>query len=463
MNPLPFTPGPEDLWFLPLGGSGEIGMNLNLFGHDGAWLIIDCGVTFEDTAKGQQVQMADPAFIAERSEQLAGFIVTHAHQDHFGAVPWLWPMLEKPVYTTPFTANVLLGKLRRERVDAPVITVKEGSTHQFGPFRVTWLPITHSTPETNALLIETPVGRILHTADWKIDETPVVGDGFDANLWRSLGDIDAVVCDSTNALTPGRSVSEAALAADLAAEIRTARGRVVVGCFASNIARLQTLGYVAEQTGRYVALLGRSLQQMAQSAKASGYLKVSFNAISPHDMGYLPREEVLVIATGSQGEPGAALRRLADDTHPELNLDPGDRVLYSSRAIPGNEARIERLNGQFAERGVEVVHADNSNRLLHASGHPCQDELADLFGWVRPRIVVPVHGEPKHIDANAEIARQAGVPVSLAGRNGDLFRLGSTPSVLRNAIPAPRMAVDDRGRFVPALEPVPPLGGQAPI
>lgn len=431
-------------------------MNLNLFGHDGAWLIVDCGVTFEDTAKGQQVQMADPAFIADRSEQLAGFIVTHAHQDHFGAVPWLWPMLETPVHCTAFTANVLSSKLRRERIDAPVMTVREDSTHQFGPFTVTWLPITHSTPETNALLIETPVGRILHTADWKIDETPVVGRGFEPERWRSLGEIDAVVCDSTNALTPGRSVSEAALAADLTAEIAEAKGRVVVACFASNIARLQTLGHVAEQTGRYVALLGRSLQQMAQAAKASGYLTRSFNQISTRDIGYLPPNEVLTIATGSQGEAGAAMRRLADDSHPDLNLDAGDRIVFSSRAIPGNEARIERMNALFMERGIEVVHADTSNRLLHASGHPCQDELEDLFGWVAPRVVVPVHGEPEHIAANAEIAKRVGVPVALAGRNGDLFRLGATPSVLRDAIPAGRLAVDDRGNFIPALAPLPP-------
>ncbi|MBJ38860.1 MAG: MBL fold metallo-hydrolase [Gammaproteobacteria bacterium] len=453
---LPFTPGPDDLWFLPLGGCGEIGMNLNLFGHDGAWLMVDCGVTFEETAKGQQVQMADPAFIADRAEQLAGFIVTHAHQDHFGAVPWLWPMLEAPVTTTAFTANVLIGKLRRERVDAPVMTVREGSTHQFGPFTVTWLPITHSTPETNALLIETPVGRVLHTADWKIDENPVVGDGFDARQWQQLGDIDAVICDSTNALSPGRSVSEAALVADLTEEIAGAPGRVVVGCFASNIARLQTLGHVAEQTGRYIALFGRSLQQMAQAARGAGYLAESFNAIAPRDIGYLPRNEVLAIATGSQGEVGAALRRLAEDSHPDLNLDPGDRVLFSSRAIPGNEQRIERLNAQFMERGIDVVHADASNRLLHASGHPCAEELEDLYRWVAPRIAVPVHGEPEHMVANADIARRAGAAVALTGRNGDLFRLGQTPSVLREAVPAGRMAVDDRGRIVPALPAIDP-------
>ncbi len=430
-------------------------MNLNLFGHDGHWLMVDCGVTFEEGPGGSEVQMPDTTFISGCKDRLVGLIATHAHQDHIGAIHWLWPTFETPVYTTRFTAEVLNAKLRRERVNVPVVVVKPGERRQFGPFSVEWLPITHSTPETNGLLIETPAGRILHTADWKLDATPVVGDGFQAALWSRLAGVDAIVCDSTNATTEGHSVSEAALATDLAAEIESARGRVVIGCFASNIARLQTLGHVAEQTGRYVGLYGRSLQGMAAAARASGYLRKGFNVISPSHMGYLPRNEVMAIATGSQGEAGSALERMAAGSHPDIDLDEGDRVIFSSRSIPGNEQKIAALCEAFGARGIEVVQAEHSNLLLHASGHPCVEELREMYSVVQPRIAIPVHGEAAHMTASAGLAAEAGVTHQLVGENGDLFQIAPAIGIKRRAAFAGRLTVDARGKLQPATVPKP--------
>jgi ribonuclease J len=442
------TPNPEDLWFVPLGGSGEIGMNLNLFGHDGRWLMVDCGVTFEDTIDGNEVQMADPQFILDRVEDLVGIVATHAHMDHIGALPYLADQFQCPIYTTPFTARVLEPKLREAGCTARIRTVQPNADLTLGPFNLRWLPITHSTPETNGLLIETAAGSIVHTADWKIDPNPVVGDGFNKGLWQSLGDQDlaAVVCDSTNAQNIGHSISEADLYAGLLDLVASTQGRVAIGCFASNIARLQTLGKVASASGRYLCLLGRSLISMTAAAKACGYLAEDFDPISPHDLGYLPPHEVMILATGSQGEPGAALTRLAANRHPTLELTPGDRVIYSAKAIPGNEAKIAAMGASFTAAGIDVVHADQSNLPLHASGHPNADELTNMYQWLRPNIAIPVHGEPAHMQANANLAKQAGVARQLVGENGDLFRIAPMPSLLRGAVDVGRLYVD-RGQL----------------
>lgn len=424
-------------------------MNLNLFGHDGKWLIVDCGITFEDTPSGSEVQMADPSFLAEQQHTIAGLVATHAHQDHIGAIPHLWQQLQCPVYTTAFTASVLTSRLRQSRCDAPIITVNEDERMKIGPFEVTWLPVTHSTPETSALLIQTPAGRILHTADWKIDNTPVVGDGFNTQSWHAdrLGDIDAVVCDSTNALVPGHSLSELDVVDGLLQQIESAQGRVVVACFSSNIARIQTLGKIAESTGRYVALFGRSQQSMVSSAQSAGYLAKNFNEIPASYLGYLPAEEVLAIVTGAQGEPGSALQRLAADNHPDLNLEAGDRVIFSARTIPGNEQKIANLIARLTARGIDVVHADQANAPLHASGHPCQEELVAMYNSVKPRISIPVHGGIPHMAANAALAADAGVPVQLVGNNGDLFEIAPLPRIRKNAVKSGRLRVDTYGRL----------------
>jgi ribonuclease J len=440
-------PGHKDFWFLPLGGCGEIGMNLNLFGHAGSWLMVDCGVTFEKADTGgnkNRVEMADPSFISNRAESLVGLIATHAHEDHIGAIAHLWEQFRCPIYTTPFTRNVILRKLREKRIDAPVITVCSGEEVSIGPFAVRWIPITHSTPETNALMISTTAGQVLHTADWKLDSAPVVGDAINTGLFQQLGrlSVDAVVCDSTNATVAGHSVSESQLFEGLLKTVQSSKDRVVVACFASNIARLQTLGNVAHVTGRHLGLLGRSLHRMVSSARSAGYLKENFNVVDNFDLGYLLPEEMLLIATGSQGEPKAALSRLAGDSHPDVNLSAGDHVIFSAKTIPGNETDVEQLIAAFRARGIQVTHADKASEALHASGHPCADELKKLYSWVKPRVAIPVHGETRHMKANAGIAAASGVAHQLVGENGDLFDILNN-KILRNTAPVGRLWLDE--------------------
>lgn len=450
------TPTDKDFWFVPLGGCGEIGMNLNLYGHADQWLMVDCGVTFEKGPDGSnRVEMPDPLFIANRSERLLGLIATHAHEDHIGAIAHLWGQFRCPVYATPFTRQVLLRKLRQSGVDAPVYTIHPGDTLTLGDFTVRLLPITHSTPETCALYIETPVGRVLHTADWKLDPAPVSGPAVEPELFRQLArqGIDSIVCDSTNAPQSGHSLSEAELFEDLLKQVRSSSGRVVISCFASNIARLQTLGYVAHMAGRHLGLLGRSLHNMTQCARAAGYLQEHFRPVSTFELGYLPRQEILLVATGSQGEGGAALQRLAAGNHPDLKLEAGDLVIFSAKTIPGNEDEVARLIQTLQAMQVQVVHADDSELLLHASGHPYAEELAEMYRWVLPRIAIPVHGESRHMHCNAKIAKAAGVPFQLEGRNGDCFDLLNA-TVKRKAVPTGRLWLDERKRELNKVETV---------
>lgn len=413
-------------------------MNLNLFGHDGQWLMVDCGVTFED----DKIAMADPQFIESRRDALVGIIVTHIHQDHIGALPDLWERLKAPIYTTRFTAKVLdRAFAERGLWDVPIIVVETGDCLEIGAFDITWLPITHSTAETHALKITTCAGSVLHTADWKIDETPVVGIPFEHKTFAELEGIDAIVCDSTNATTPGVSVSEAVLYEGLYDCIAQANGRVVVSCFASNIARLQTLAEIASVTDRYIAIMGRSMRQLSEAAKACGYLNDRFNPTDPDHLGYLPREEVMAIASGNQGDVGSALYRLALDTHPDLNLEAGDLVVLSAKTIPGNEEKVDRLVERFEQRDIRVILGDNSNAPLHATGHPQQGELADMYGLVKPQLAIPVHGESVHMQANADIARACGVPDQLVGVNGDLFVIAGSqaPCIRTGAVEAGRL------------------------
>lgn len=452
------TPGPKDLWFLPLGGCGEIGMNLNLYGHDGAWLMVDCGITFEREAGSTRprLQMADPRFIVEHRERLAAIIITHAHEDHLGALPLLWDRLRVPVYTTPFTAEVLRRKAagRGGRVPEPLVECLPGDKMRLGPFDLHWLPITHSTPDTCALHLSCPAGRVVHTADWKIDAQPVVGPAFDASSFERAGtaSIDAVVCDSTNATVAGHSTSEGAVREGLRRVVREASGRVVVACFASNVARLASLAWAAERTDRYLGLLGRSLETIHSAAVATGLLQRSDRMITASHLGYLPREEVLAVATGSQGEAGAALSRLAAGSHPAMELEAGDTVVMSSRIIPGNEDLVVRILDRLRERGVAVIDNADVDVPVHASGHPCADELASMYGWLRPRLAVPVHGEARHMKANADIARRSGASLALTGSNGDLFYLAPEPGLRRRAALVGRLQVDDDGRLSPAQD-----------
>ena len=446
------TPNSKEFWFIPLGGTGEIGMNLNLYGHDGQWLIVDCGITFEDQAdkngvSQSRVEMPLVDFAAAQRKNIVGIIATHAHEDHIGALPYLWEHLGCPIYTTPFTRNVLRNKFAWNNCPAPIHAVTEGGELELGPFTVTFIPMTHSTPETQGLLIDTAVGRVFHTADWKLDSNPVVGRHMATDQYQAMSQVDAVVCDSTNALNSTSAVSESEVSAGLLSAITDAPGRVVVACFASNIARLQMLGSIAKKTHRHVGLLGLSMGNMSRCAQEAGYLQQDFNPIESADLGYLPANEVLAIATGSQGEPRAALHRLSINNHPDLNLEPGDQVILSAKTIPGNERSVELLMNRFEQLGVTVLQADTSNLTLHASGHGGRPELAKMYEWIAPRAVIPVHGEPKHLLANANIAAATGVQSQLVGRNGDLYDLVNL-KIQTNAVPVGRMTLDTYGQLI---------------
>lgn len=431
-------------------------MNLNLYGHDGKWLMVDCGVSFDEPLipeyRGGQVGShrhavvaPDPTFISEQKQSLCGLVITHGHEDHVGAVPYLWQRFRCPVYTTPFTAEILRRKLAQTGLlnKVPIIEVGVHATCQVGPFTLRWMAITHSIPEPSALLIQTKAGTVFHTADWKIDAQPITGSPFDRKAFQALQEesVLAMVGDSTNATKPGFSVSERNCYDGLLATIKPCKGRVVVGCFGSNIARLITLARVAEKTGRYLGLLGRSLINMYGIARQTGVWPQELSVIDAQHLGYLPPEEVLAVATGSQGEHRAALNRLALDTHPAVSLDKGDKVIFSSIVIPGNEDAVARLVERFQSRGIDTLLSENSTLPIHASGHPCQEELKLMYHWVKPQIAIPVHGEAPHLEAHLAIAKEAGVRKGYVGQNGDLYRLAPQAGIRRNIVKTGRIPV----------------------
>lgn len=443
-------PSKDDLWFLPLGGTGEIGMNMNLYGHDGQWLMVDCGVSFnEPLTPGElstsEVVCADPRFISEQKERLAGIVITHAHEDHVGALPFLWRRFKCPVYTTAFTAEVLRRKLVQVGLvdQVPIIEVAENESKKIGVFTVKWLALTHSVPEPFAMTIDTSAGRIFHTGDWKIDKQPMLGKSFSPAAFKTLAkeNVLAMVCDSTNALKEGFSPSEYDCYQGLLKTIESEKNRVVVGCFSSNVARLVALGRVAQETGRYLALIGRSLTNMVSAARVTGHWPDDLPIIDASHLGYLPREEVLAVVTGSQGEPRATLNRLAADNCFDLSLDANDLVIFSAMRIPGNEQAIDRLAAQFKGRKIRTLQAHDTDLTIHVSGHPCREELKQLYTWVQPQWAIPVHGEPKHLDANADVAKLSHVPGQLVGRNGDLYQLAPTVTVRRQQVKVGRIAL----------------------
>ena len=450
-------PSINDLWFLPLGGTGEIGMNLNLYGHNGQWLMVDCGLTFNAPlnaeldddlrAKRHNLVAADPSFISERREALAGIVITHAHEDHLGAIPYLWDKFACPIYTTRFTAEVLRRKLYAMDVSLipPIIEVSSDEVLNIGVFSVEWMQITHSLPDAHAIYINTPAGSIFHTADWKIDYHPVVGNALDADWYRALSkrDTKAIVCDSTNARREGKTVSESACYVGLKALIQETDKRVLVTCFASNVGRLLTLARIAQETGRYMTVLGRSLENMISIAKATGYWPDEYKIANKRHIGYLPKHEVLIVATGSQGEARAALSKLAQEQHPYCELDAQDRVIFSAITIPGNERPIQRLVNAFRSRDVEVFQEHDVDLPIHASGHPSQTDLKTMFKWVQPDILIPVHGEAADLQQCAELGLETGIERAYAGKNGDLFQLAPIASVKRGAVRTARIEVGD--------------------
>jgi len=437
----------DDLIFLPLGGAGEIGMNLNLYGlgpaGDEQWIMVDLGVTFNDgTMPGVDLITPDPAFIEARRDKLLGLVLTHAHEDHLGAVPYLWTRLKCPIYATPFTASILKAKLIEadllDQVEVNIIALSGSFT--IGPFDFELITLTHSIPEPNAVVIRTALGTILHTGDWKFDPNPVTGATSDIDALRRLGDegVLAIVCDSTNVFNPGESGSEADLLENLTAAIGECDGKVAVACFASNVARLETVSAAARANGRDVVSAGRSLKRIERAARENGYLADTPSFIDQEDAGYLPDQNILVICTGSQGEPRAALSRIAAGDHPTITMGEGDTVIFSSRMIPGNEVSIGRLHNRLIRRGVRIVTPND--RFIHVSGHPARDELVEMYQLVRPQISVPVHGELRHLREHARLALECQVETAVVTENGGMVRLAPGRAEVIDHVPTGRLS-----------------------
>ena len=440
----------DELVFAPLGGVGEIGMNLSIYGigdeHRRQWIAVDLGVAFADDAlPGIDLILPDIRYLLEERRNLLGLVLTHAHEDHFGALLDLWPRLKLPVYATPFTAALLQAKRESEPgapPDIPVNVVPLGGRFTLGPFDIELVSMAHSIPESNGLIIRTPLGAVLHTGDWKIDPTPLIGPPTDEAKLRALGDEGclALVGDSTNAIREGRSPSEADVAKALADLIRTAPARVAVTTFASNVARLRAVAEAAAECEREVVVVGRAMERIAQVARETGYLDGIQDFRSLDMYGHLPPDKVVALCTGSQGEPRAALSRIAQDDHPDVAFSRGDRVIFSSRAIPGNEKAVMRVINGLVAQGIEVI--TDRTHLVHVSGHPRVDELRDMIGWVRPQILIPVHGEALHMAEHAALARRAGVGKVVLCRDGELVRLApGTPGKI-DEVPAGRLYKD---------------------
>jgi ribonuclease J len=439
----------QELVFAPLGGVGEIGMNLSIYGVGDerwrTWIAVDLGVSFaaEEHLPGVDLILPDVRYLVEERKNLAGLVLTHAHEDHFGALIELWPRLKVPVYATPFTAALLEAKCASDpgAPEIPVTVVPLRGRFKVGPFDIEMVTMAHSIPEANALIIRTPAGTVLHTGDWKIDPTPILEDPTDEKKLRALRDEGclAVVGDSTNAVREGQSPSETDVARTIAELVKSAPGRVAVTTFASNVARLRAVADAARAADREVVVIGRAMERIVQIARETGYFK-GVQDFRPMDAyGYLPPSKVVALCTGSQGEPRAALSRIAEDQHPEVTFSRGDRVIYSARTIPGNEKAVGRVINLLIEQGIEVI--TDRTHLVHVSGHPRRAELEQLIGWVKPKIVIPVHGEALHLSEHAALARRCGVPEVMQCRNGDLVRLSPNPGLI-DEVPAGRLYKD---------------------
>ena len=455
---------PSDFLFLPLGGSGEIGMNLNLYSYKDKWLIVDFGVTFGNDL-GIEVILPDPEFIVERKKDLVGILLTHAHEDHIGALPYLWKYLQAPLYATPFTAYILREKLKDVGLldQVKIIEIPLSGTIEINPFTIRLITLTHSIPEPNGVVIETPLGKVLHTGDWKLDPSPLIGNATDIKALQELGDqgVLAMICDSTNVFEPGTSGSEADVRKGLDAIIKDKKNAVVVTCFASNIARVESILLSAKEMGRKVCILGRSMIRMIEAAQSCGYLvdfpritkngaqeKISSPAenffVSPREASNFPRSQILILTTGSQGEPRAALSRLAWNQHPEFSLEAGDSIIFSSRVIPGNERSIGSLQNALVYMGCEVITPSklHGDIVLHVSGHPAREELSQMYQWVRPQLVIPVHGEARHLESQAELAKECQVPEVLIPANGSIVRLAPEKPEIIEHVHAGRLGMD---------------------
>ncbi len=435
----------DDFVLLPLGGSGEIGMNFNLYGYQGKWLIVDCGVMFGDEhTPGIDVIVPDISFLESRRKDIVGMVITHAHEDHIGAVQYLWPQIQCPVYATGFAASVLKRKLVGTGLSGqiPVEVLPLSSVFTLNPFDIQLITLTHSIPEPNAVVIRCKAGTVLHTGDWKIDPSPVVGQNTDEAALRALRteNILAMVCDSTNAMEEGTSGSEDDVGTELVKVIAGQKQAVAVACFATNVARVHSVALAAAANGRRVVLLGRSLWRIYESAQENGYLTDLEPFLSPKDAKLYERQNLLYLCTGSQGEPRSALSKLAAGAHPEVSLLEGDTVIFSSRVIPGKEKSISAIKNNLVERGVQIISDKGGD--IHVSGHPARDDLAQLYDWVRPQAVIPVHGEYRHMKAQAIFAKECQVPHSIVISNGDVIKLNAKPATCIGKVATGRLGVN---------------------
>ena len=440
----------EELLFCPLGGSGEIGMNMNLFAYGKAdnqkWIIVDMGVTFaDDSIPGIDLIMPDPGFIIDKKDDLLGVVLTHAHEDHIGAVAHIWPELKCKLYATPFTAALITEKFKEKKIDISsyLKIVPLNSKIKLGEFEIDFVTLTHSILEPNGLSIKTPLGTILHTGDWKIDPNPLIGNKIDEEKLKKIGDegVSAMICDSTNIFSPGRAGSESDVRDSLLRIMELKTKRILVTSFASNVARMESIFYCAKKTGRSICLVGRSMHRIYKAAKKCGYLKGLIEPLEPRDAKKVSKNKILYLATGSQGEPMGAMNRIINGTHPEVFLEDGDCVIFSSKIIPGNEKKLYQLQNLIVKNNMEIISEENA--FVHVSGHPNRDDLKDMYKWVKPKSVIPVHGEHRHMQEHVKFAKEMQVPKTLLIENGDIIKLlpGKVPEIVDKA-PSGRIYLD---------------------
>ena len=439
----------DELLFCPLGGSGEIGMNMNLFafGKPGEhkWIIVDIGVTFaDDTLPGIDLIYPDPGFIIDRKDDLLGIILTHAHEDHIGAIAHLWPQLKCKIFATPFTAVLIKEKFKEKNIDVTnyLKIVQLNGTVNLDPFKVEYITLTHSILEPNGLRIETPAGIILHTGDWKIDPEPLIGDKTNSNRLKEIGNegVLAMICDSTNVFSMGKAGSELDVRKNLLNIMSSLKKRIVMASFASNVARMETAFYCAEKTGRQISLVGRSMQRIFKAARQCGYLKNVIEPIDPREAKKIAREKIVYLCTGSQGEPMAALMRISSYTHPDVFIEKDDTVIFSSKIIPGNEKKLYKLQNQLVKDGIEVISEESE--FVHVSGHPNRDDLREMYDWIKPQCVVPVHGEHRHMIEHMKFAHEMKVPHPVQVENGDIVKLAPGNPYVYDKAPSGRLYLD---------------------
>jgi len=442
----------EEFIFCPLGGSGEIGMNMNLFSYgdpgNKKWIIVDIGVTFaDDTIPGIDLIYPDPGFIVDKKDDLVGLVLTHAHEDHIGAIAHIWPKLLCNIYATPFTSILIKEKFKEKKIDIQkyLKIVELNSSIELGPFKVEFITLTHSILEPNGLSIETPSGKVLHTGDWKIDPNPLVGKKINEERLKKIGDegIIAMICDSTNVFSPGRAGSESDVRDSLLKIMKTKQKRIIVTSFASNVARMETVFYCAEKLGRNISLVGRSMHRIYKAARQSGYLNNLLEPLEAREAKNIDRKKIIYLCTGSQGEPNGAMMRISSYNHPDVIMESGDTVIFSSKIIPGNEKKLYKLHNQLVKNDIDVVSEENE--FVHVSGHPNREDLRDMYNWVKPKSVIPVHGEHRHMIEHINFAKEMKVPYPVQVENGDIVQLypGKKPEVIDKA-PVGRMLVDGK-------------------